>query len=81
MMPPFYSDAAHDPALRLRAERVLERHQPHTTPHARSSCAYCAEVWPCPSALSAQQAAGLAGAPIELSGDPVAPEAGARRGE
>jgi hypothetical protein len=50
-------------AMRLSAQRVLERHRPFLAAVGRPSCGYCHEVWPCPSALSAQQAVAMAGGP------------------
>jgi hypothetical protein len=41
--------------------RVLERHLPTVTSVGRPACEYCAEAWPCPSALAAQQAVVMAG--------------------
>jgi hypothetical protein len=57
-------NTSHDPELLLSAERVLERHHPHSADLGRPACDYCAEVWPCPSAISARQAVALAGGPI-----------------
>jgi hypothetical protein len=61
-----------DPELLLGAERVLERHRPHVAEVGRPQCEYCAEAWPCPSAMAAQQAAMLAGGPhVALADVPV----------
>jgi hypothetical protein len=64
-------NTSHDPELLHSAERVLERHHPHSSGTGRSVCEYCAEIWPCPSALSASQAAAMAGGPlVQLSAPP-----------
>jgi hypothetical protein len=49
--------------MRVAAQLVLERHRPFLADLGRPSCGYCHEVWPCPSALSAQQAVAMAGGP------------------
>jgi hypothetical protein len=66
-------ETSNDPELRVSVERVLERHHPRLADVGRPTCAYCAEVWPCPSAISAHQAAVLAGGPDVPLADVVAP--------
>jgi len=55
-----------DPAdllLWRSAQRVLERHRVRASPIGPARCGFCAEAWPCPSAVEAARASVLAGGP------------------
>jgi hypothetical protein len=52
-----------DPMLWRSAQRVLERHRARLSQVGGARCNFCAESWPCPSAVEAARATVIAGGP------------------